>query len=136
MYIAYSLEIKINGVLAGTHSDTIIFNNQWINAREFTVDAPCSMKVKYEGYICPIYVYEPNKKVNDGSRGYYAAELTQNNPKEFEVDLDKGGIWRFVLRYGVQPAIPMVPFTITLYTDSNNQCTNFCTGKSLSMGLV
>ena len=131
---AYSLEIKVSNNVVGTYYDTVLSYTTARTVSQFTTQNPCTIQITYSGYVCPMYLFAPGVNVVSGSP--YASDTSSSNPKTIRIDLNQAGNWNVVLHHGITSSTSMSDFTLDLITDTNNECINFCTGKSNSAGLA
>ena len=66
---AYTMEIKINGVSIGTYYDTVLTVTTGRTVQQFSTNNACKVRITYNGYVCPIYLFSPGASVTSGS-GY------------------------------------------------------------------
>lgn len=60
---AYQFDISVNGNLISTNYDTLITVTQGRTVQQFSVNAPCRARVKYDGPIKNLYIYSPGTNV-------------------------------------------------------------------------
>jgi hypothetical protein len=128
----YKLDVSINRVLILTDYDTALrtsSNNYSI--KRFTTNNTCQMKITYSGPAYAIDIYSPNSALN--TTAPYRLSSTSTT---FIFNLTIVGTWSLVLRHSINTATSLITVGIILSTFSTNECLNFCSGKSNSLGLA
>ena len=66
---AYSMQIKINNVEIGMYYDTVLTVTTGRTVQQFSTNNACTVRITYNGPVCPIYLFSPGASVTSGS-GY------------------------------------------------------------------
>lgn len=112
----YKFEIFINDILTQTFHDTVITVTQGQTAQQFSVNGPCNIRVKYDGPIYDIYLFEPGVDVITGVP--VASDTSVQNPKYITQALTMGGNWNIMIKHLIYSTTSLAPFKIVVETDA------------------
>jgi hypothetical protein len=108
----YYLKIFVNSVIINTFYDTVITVDSGRTAQQFSNNVSCSVRIKYDGPIYPIYLFAPG--INVMSTTYIVSDTNNTNPKYLTSYLNIVGIWTLVIPHSLSSAYSLIPFTITV----------------------
>ena len=127
--------IKVNNVVKGAYYDTVISTSSAKSIQRITVQNACKIKIAYSSSVSyPLKLFQPGVNVNSGTP--FAEDTSNSNDKVLEVVLNVPGNWNVVIPHGLTSATILTNFTLNIFTFSDNECTNFCSGKANSRGLA
>lgn len=112
---AYQIDIYVNGVLQHTYYDTVISVQTGLTTQQFTIDGVCEIRVKYDGPICGVYLFEPGVDVLTGYA--VAADLSNTNPKYITQVLTVPGLWTVAVQHQIMSTYGQIPFKIVIETN-------------------
>lgn len=82
-----------------------------------------------------MYLFRTGVDVTNPNNSY-ASNTTNQNLKQIDTVLNVSGTWSFTVVHGITSnRTTLSNITIRAYTFSDNECLNFCSGKSHSLGL-
>ncbi len=106
----YYLKIFVNSVRINTFYDTVITVDAGRTAQQFSNYGLCTVRIKYDGPIYPIYLYAPGINVISGSPS--ASDTSNTNPKYLTYYLNIVGLWNIVIDHSLSSAYWLTPFKI------------------------
>ena len=106
----YYLKIFVNSVIINTFYDTVITVDSGRTAQQFSNNVLCTVRIKYDGPIYPIYLFAPG--INPISGSPSASDTSNTNPKYLTSCLNIVGIWTLVIRHYLSSAYSLIPFRI------------------------
>ena len=106
----YYLKIFVNSAIIGTFYDTIITVDSGRTAQQFSNNVLCTVRIKYDGPIYPIYLFAPGINVISGNPS--ASDTSNINPKYITSYLNIVGIWNIVIKHSLSSAYWLTPFKI------------------------
>jgi hypothetical protein len=106
----YNISIFVNSLRINTFYDTVITVTSGMTAQQFSNNVSCSVRIKYDGPIYPIYLFAPG--INVMSVSFSASDTSNTNPKYLTSYLNIVGIWNIVIRHSLSSAYWLTPFKI------------------------